>query len=149
MHQNESGNQGPTQGGIRKSVPDGPFSDFGPGVRCIAKSGMPVWHRFPQTQSSRTDPPRSRKWMSGPAGSAQTTARDTLAQPLTGRKRQIVALLVSFKPALRKTHPSSAGRNVFFLDKSLSWMSRFSHRNTQKNNAVRVAQLFPLFPSAN
>jgi hypothetical protein len=86
--------------------------------------------RFTQTQSSRTDPTRSRKWMSGPAGSAQTTARDTLTQPLTGRKRQIVALFVRPKPALRKTHPSSAGGSVFFLDKSLSWMSRCSSRSS-------------------
>jgi hypothetical protein len=64
-------------------------------------------------------PTRSCKWMSGPAGSAQTT----LTQLVTGRKRQIVALLVRPKPALRKTHPSSAGRSVSFLDKTSSWIS--------------------------
>lgn len=97
--------------------------------------------RFTQIQSSWTVSPRSRKWMSGPAGSAQSTAQAALTQLVTSRKRQIVALFVSSKPALRKTRPSSAGRSVFSLDKSLSWMSpRFP----------RVAGISPLpQPSAD
>ena len=76
--------------------------------------------RFTQTQSSWTDlPTRSRKWMSGPAGSAQITARDTWTQVITGRQRQIVALLVRSNPALRKTHRQVQGEVSFSLTVSI------------------------------
>ena len=48
-------------------------------------------------------------------------SRDPLAQSVTDRKRSIAALSVEFIRALQILL-GSAGRSVFSLDKSLSWM---------------------------
>jgi len=70
--------------------------------------------RFTQTQTSRTAPRCSRKWMSGPA--------DAWAERITDRPRKITGQFVGPTTALQETLPS-AGGFLSSLDKSLSWTS--------------------------
>jgi hypothetical protein len=74
--------------------------------------------RFTQTQSSWTALRCSRKWMSGPAAAPAAA----WAEFVTDRSRHIVAQFVGPTTALQETLPS-AGRSLFFVDKSLSWTS--------------------------
>ncbi|HXB70324.1 MAG TPA: hypothetical protein VNY05_18890, partial [Candidatus Acidoferrales bacterium] len=65
-------------------------------------------------------PSCSRKWMSGPA--------DAWAQRAEGAKdrvRHVVALIVGWTVVALVTYVKSAGRSLFSLDKTLSWMSHF------------------------
>src|ERR1035437_10139344 len=72
----------------------------------------------PKAGAPLTAPSCARKWMSGPAAA--------WTHSITDRKRQTVAPIAGPTTALQENLPLSAGKGVFSLDKSLSWMTHFS-----------------------